>query len=225
MSTNNPNRFRFRLFSLLVILLLGISLIAISCYPDGGLNSITDYDVVATIFDNDANFSKNKTYSMPPFVVHIVSADSVDTVQTALDRTILSRIESNMSNYGYTKEVLDTTNWPNNATDVIILPATTTTTWRGYTYYPGWGGWWGGWWGYPPGWGGWYPGYAVPYEYQTGSVLVEMVDPRKVNQAEKIVGIIWSGALNGLLGESNPTARVTQGIDQMFAQSQYLKSN
>jgi hypothetical protein len=224
MNASKSSWYNFRFFSLLAILIMGISLIAVSCYPDGGLNSISDFDVVATVFDNEVDFSKNKTYSMPPYVVHIISADSVDTVQTSLDQAILSRIVSNMSNYGYTKEVLDTTNWPNNATEVILLPATTTTTWRGYSYYPGWGGWWGGWWGYP-GYGGGYPGYAVPYEYQTGSVLVEMVDPRKVNQAEKKVGIIWSGALNGLLGSSNPTPRVTQGIDQMFAQSEYLKTN
>jgi hypothetical protein len=224
MNASKSSWYNFRFFSLLAILIMGISLIAVSCYPDGGLNSISDFDVVATVFDNEVDFSKNKTYSMPPYVVHIISADSVDTVQTSLDQAILSRIVSNMSNYGYTKEVLDTTNWPNNATEVILLPATTTTTWRGYSYYPGWGGWWGGWWGYP-GYGGGYPGYTVPYEYQTGSVLVEMVDPRKVNQAEKKVGIIWSGALNGLLGSSNPTPRVTQGIDQMFAQSEYLKTN
>jgi len=42
-----------------------------SCYYDHGLNT-EEYDIVATFYDKNSDFSKMSTYAMPDSINHIV---------------------------------------------------------------------------------------------------------------------------------------------------------
>jgi len=96
---------------------------------------------------------------------------------------------------------------------------------RDYTGYAYYGGWWGYWYGYyPPGWG-WYPYYpsgGVTYSYSVGTIFIMMTDPPRTTADGKPIPPIWIAAVNGLADKSTNSKRITKGIDQAFAQSQYL---
>jgi hypothetical protein len=204
-----------------VCLLILFPVVLLSCYSDYGL-STKDYDVVITFRDNDANFQQYSTYAMPDSVVRMTDSSGSKPV-TTYDQTILDEVKKQMAASGYTRVEPDTNNLP----DVIVLVGVTSSDY----YAAGGGSWWGWWgwypgWGYYPGWGGgWYPGYGYIYSYTTGTLLLTMIDPAKSDAENKTLGVVWSGALNGVLesSETNNRIRIIDGLDKMFQQSPYLK--
>jgi hypothetical protein len=205
------------LFSLLIL----SSFVFYSCYPDYGLTT-ADYDTVITLYDKDADFKK-PTYAMPDSVVHLAAEGEEDKVDRSKDALILSTIQSNMTNLGYEKVELDTTADP---PDFVLLVGVTVTDNYGQAYYPGygyWGGW--GWWGGYPGWG--YGGGSVIYSYTTGSIYMSMLDPDEIN-ADGTYGAVWLARINGVVSNSstiNVSSRITQRINDAYAQSPYLGAN
>jgi hypothetical protein len=195
-------------------ILLGAALF-ICCYPGDEL-TVSDTDAVVTVFDKNADFSVENTYAMPDTIIHLVSEGDRDDISRAYDATILSQIASHMATLGYTR-VLD----PATA-DVNVLTSVNVRDYTGYAYY---GGWWGYWYGYyPPGWG-WYPYYpggGVTYSYSVGTIFIMMTDPPRTTADGKPIPPIWIAAVNGLADKSTNSKRITKGIDQAFAQSQYL---
>lgn len=197
------------------MLLAFSSVLITSCYQDYGLTS-SDYDIVAT-FKEDANdFQSYKTdgatFAISPTIKRL--SDNVGGIVDEpgpYDDEILSEIERQMIANGYIE--IDSASLP----DVYISVGATSST--NVVYYPGY--WWGyyGWY-YP--YGG-YGGYA--YSYTTGSLFVTMVDLNKHDYDNKIAGVVWLGAINGLLEDTNANTltRVISSIDKMFEQSPYLK--
>jgi hypothetical protein len=208
--------------SMLVIALIGVlsALFMWSCYPDSGLTSIADHDVIITQYDTKKDFSTFVTYFLVDSIEHIVPEGEEDKITREFDQQILDRVAKNMNDLNY-QRITDTTGvgLPNLALKVSV----TTTTYQGWTYYPGW---WGGWWGgYPPGWGPWYPpGYVVPTQFSTGSVLIDMLDMAAYIPEPELVPVIWIAGISGLLGDSrtNTAYRLDRDIDQSFNQSPYL---
>jgi len=97
-----------------------------------------------------------------------------------------------------------------------------------YVSYPWWGYW--GWYGWPccygPGWGVGYPVVSVS-QYDVGTVLVDMWDPRRADleSEQGVIPTIWVAALRGLVNVGSPAdapARIDQAIDRAFEQSPYL---
>ncbi len=210
-----------RLAGSLAALLL-IPLFLSSCYPDYGM-STSDYDIVITRYDSETNFQTFKTYAMPDSVFHIIPENEDDEISRAYDKQIIARVKSNMEELGYTRVPADS----DNVTDqtVIVLINATSSSYYGYSYYPGWG--YPGWGYYPPYWG-YYPGWAVPYQYSTGSVIIEMYDGSKIDHENETAPLIWMGGINGLTSGSSSSSistRINQSIDQAFKQSPYLKIN
>lgn len=199
---------------------LGVaSLLALaSCYPGDQL-TVSEADVVVTLFDEDADFASFQTYSMPDSVVHIVSAGGGDDIRRDYDAEILGAVESNLATLGFTREVLAA-----NA-DVLVLVAVTTREEVGYTGYP-WDDYWGWYYPYPPDYGwGWYPWYGgggTVYTYKTGTVFVQMLDPARADANLSLLPTVWIGALNGLAEGDAVEQRILAGIDQAFVQSPYL---
>lgn len=206
---------------------LAASALATACHPDGP-TSESDFDVVATVHDDTVNFGAIGTFVMPDSVVEIVPPESVATAlpfNHDYDEIILDGIASHLEAVGYTRLV---TYDANNPPDVVV-------TVRGialrntdvYVSYPWWGYW--GWYGWPccygPGWGVGYPVVSVS-QYDVGTILVDMWDPRRVNTGEQegVIPAIWVAALRGLLegSSADAPARITQAIDRAFAQSPYL---
>jgi len=207
--------------SILVLALIGVlsAFLMWSCYPDSGLTSAADFDVIITQYDTDKDFSTFVTYFLVDSIEHIVPEGEEDNITHEYDQQILDRVAKNMNNLNY-QQIIDTTGV--GLPDLALKVSVTTTIWQGWSYYPGW---WGGWWGgYPPGWGPWYPGYVVPTSFSTGTVLVDMYDMGAYIPDPNVVPTIWVAGIDGLLGDSktNTEYRLDRDIDQSFRQSPYL---
>ena len=93
--------------------------------------------------------------------------------------------------------------------------------------YPWWGYW--GWYGWPCCYGPagvWAIRSSSVSQYDVGTILVDMWDPRRADTGEEegVIPTIWVAALRGLLegSSADAPARITQAIDRAFAQSPYL---
>ncbi len=184
-------------------LLVGATATAASCYPNR-LDSV-DYDVVATVFDSSANFQANTFYLLDQ-VVHLVPPGEADNLPAFNEAAVLAQIRTNMTSRGYT-EVTDS-----NAADIRMVSAVSTTEYQGYY----WDYWCYTWYYYcPPYWG--------VYEFTVGSIFVTMKDRRA--QGASGTPPMWLGIGNGLAGSGATTQRLSDAIDQMFAQSPYIDAN
>jgi hypothetical protein len=205
------------LFSLIML----SSFLLYSCYPDYGL-SVTDFDTVITVFDENANF-KQPTYAMPDTVVHLVDEGTPEEdIDRSKDRLILSTVADNMQALGYERVAVDTTAA---APAFVILIGATSSENYVRVYYPGWGYWGGwGWWGGYPGYG--YPGGSATYNYTTGTIFLSMLEPEKINPDDGTYGAVWLARMNGVLSSSvNSNSRIKQRINDAFNQSPYLGAN
>jgi Domain of unknown function (DUF4136) len=187
------------------------------CYP-AGPDFTEDLDVVYTNFDDEFDFQGRSTYAMPDkIVIDVDISNSGDTTYEYMKDIyagpILDRIESNMSNLGWTR--VDVSASP----DVLLTPAGISSTTYFYSYWYDW--WYGGYYG---GWGWYYPPYYTVSSYTTGSLIMTIADPMNDSPINKSP-TAWIGAINGILTSSGNIDRVFTGIDNAFAQSPYLKTN
>ena len=207
-----------KIYSLATVILLTV---LFGCYP-GGAEYVDEYDIAYSNYDKGYDFVSKGTYSLPDKIMKItgngisVTPKPPDYVKDIYAQPILAQIDANMQKLGWTKVDINTT-----TPDVQVLPAaweSTTVIYGGY-----WGGYWCWYYSYYCG-GGWYYPYVPVATYSTGSLVITMVDPN----AESTDGskrVAWTGAINGLLSGSYDAGRVNKGIDQVFTQSPYLKTN
>ncbi|MEK6781180.1 MAG: DUF4136 domain-containing protein [Bacteroidota bacterium] len=196
------------------IVLLALGFFLGGCYPQGP-EYVEDLDVVITNHNADYDFSAKGTYAMPDKIVKITGnlseGDAPVFIPDAVAAQILSQIESNMNDLGYTRVDIDAD------PDLLLTPASWETTtilyWYDYWYW-----WWGG---YYPGWG--YPPVNVS-TYTTGTLVMALVDPT-IESANGNPIPQWTGAINGLLTGVYDPIRVNKAIDQAYTQSPYLKTN
>ncbi len=212
---------------------LGAILIIISsCYPNNGTVYPSSLDTVLTLYDESVDFTQYKTYALPDSIVDVGDPDDRDYVELTdkFDDDILNKVKSNLDALGYTQEP----NPETNGADVFIFVSKVAS--KNYEAYSWWGywGWYPGWGYYPPygpGWNPWYPwgGSTVVYTYTVGSILIDMFDPEKHDEANKTIGDVWRAGINGQLDSGSSDAatleRLNKNIDQAFEQSQYLKTN
>lgn len=189
----------------LIIFIATLVIVLQSCYPGDEL-TYSDTDIVATFYDKEANFATKTTYAIPDTIYRLDDEGNPKVEPGANDQSIINKIKDELENYGFTEAAT-----PADA-DVIVFSVITTSSWvSGGCYYD----WWYGWW-YP--YYGWC--YPVYYTYDTGTLLIAMLD----NDATEARTGLWVAAMNGLLGDSNSgtLSRVYSGIDQAFSQSPYL---
>lgn len=208
------------------VLCFGLLFLLSGCYP-GGPEIVGEYDLVASSYDRNFNFGNARTYLMPDSVVHIRDQYGQDQVDPIYDPYILQAIESQMQAKGFTR--LD--NASNERADVVVLASVTGNTnvnvWSDPYDQWGWYQGWGGYSGLGSGWGYGYPSYYSPVTvtaYQTGSLIIQMVDPNQATTTNQTIPAVWVATFNGLI-EGSPASirdRIVQGITQAFNQSTYL---
>jgi hypothetical protein len=219
----------------LVIIIAGFS----SCYPIDDLK-VEDLDVAATICDKTYydgptgtmnKFEGLHTFVVVDTIVHLIESGTEDNLSRQYDAFVLEQIRLNMLKLGFVEELQP----ESNPADVAITVSAISSTHEVYTWYP----YWGWYWGYPykstaseksastysyyyP----WLP-YSTYYTYQSGSVLMEMVDVARVDPTVEQIPVIWAGIVNGVLqsSESGVKNRLSKEIDQCFIQSPYLLKN
>jgi hypothetical protein len=203
-------------FILLIFLFVG-------CYKEPNTGQLSSNFIVLTNYDSAANFQSYKTFVLPPYV-GLISTSASDTIlDPQYGDTILNEIAANLEKRGYTEV-------PNNhladlgVTATALKEVTIVTGW-----YPG------SWWGYP-GWGGcywyycgWYPVYPPyypTYVYQTGSLVVELVDLKNINKPGDKLDVIWTNWNGGALGSNTANLQnALNSINQAFIQSPYVSAN
>jgi hypothetical protein len=190
-------------FAVLLLIVSGM-LILNSCYPGDELTA-ADTDVIATFFDPEVNFANKLTYAMPDSIARFDEEGNLVYEVGAYDQQILSKIEAELQEMGFT-EVSD----PATADVVVVSSVSKQTTVSGGCY-----SWWYSW--YYPYYGWCYPVY---YTYQTGTLLIVMVDPDYTESRTAM----WVAAINGILEDTSAgiLTRVQNSIDRAFLQSPYL---
>jgi hypothetical protein len=202
---------------------LAALILGCSCSPDPGFDTLSDYDVVATHYLPDVDFSALSTYAMPDTIIHFRDPedDTSADLSRVHDQYILDLVRTNLEALGYTEvEYPGTT-----ATDVFVVVWATPSDWLASSTEQ----WWGMWeWYLPPSWGpDWathYP-YPVEYFYRAGSVFIDMVDRAEVEEPEEpYIQVLWTGSINGIMADTSEGAidRLTTDVNQAFEQSPYL---
>jgi hypothetical protein len=134
------------------------------------------------------------------------------------DQLILDLVAQNMADLGYTRVSDDTLLAPPDVRLAVTALGSRNTGW--YVWYP-----WNPWY---PGYGWWYPPVVQPVSYDTGTIAMNMVrtDEMIENGDQDGIPVVWVGVLNGALGSTpaGRTSRLTNGINQAFSQSAYLRA-
>jgi hypothetical protein len=188
-----------------------LAVLLTQCYP-GGPEYYEEMDIVYTNYDKNYDFKSKGTYAMPDKIVKItgsaIGEEGPEYVPDIYGKTVLAKIEANMTTLGWTKATSPET------ADLVLFPAVWTNTtvvyWYDYWcwYYPYYCGW------------GYYYSYPSVSSYTTGTMVMTMVPT-----AESVVpNSVWTSAINGLMSGAYDATRVTNAIEQAFKQSPYLNT-
>jgi hypothetical protein len=182
----------------------------VACYPSPDL-SIEDFDTVVTVVADDTDFNGLNTYFLPDTVLHRPDDGSVTR---DFDDLIIGDINRNMMQLGY---VYERDPW-NNPPDLLLVASAITQ--EQYTAYLGWPLF-----GFGLGGGFVYPTTGVRYLYTRGTITIDMADGEDFDPNDEDFQIVWTASVSGPIEDSrtNKGERITNGIDQAFAQSPYLK--
>lgn len=204
---------------------LAALILLFSCSPDAGFNTVSDYDVVATYYDPDADFKSLGTYAMPDTIIHFRDPDDVSSgdLSREHDELILGLVRTNLEALGYEEE----TDPGSNEADVYVIVWVTLAEWLSSSTENWWDTWdwylhWPPSWG--PGWGTYYP-FPIEYFYRAGSIFIDMIDEAEIEEGEEpYVKFIWAGTINGIMVDTSAGAedRLITNINQAFDQSPYL---
>jgi len=208
-----------------ICLIAFATILLLGCYPKGA-EYYSDLDLTVTDRDPDYDFGNQKYYSMADTVEYITNIKDNEIDPDDVEK-LLASVEDHLSDRGYVRldeSAADDADFV--ITVSVIASKNTSVGWvPGPPYYPGWpwGPGWGGW--YPPYWGGYYS-----YSYTTGSVIINWWDPQEaaapLSVGEDLQPVHWVATFNGLVSSSkqNNATRIAAGLDQAFAQSEYIQS-
>lgn len=207
-------------FGVLVVVVI-LAVVLSGCFPFGP-EDVSEFDIVATFYNENFNFGAVRTFAMPDSIAHITSG--TNSISRVYDDIILEQVASNMTALGYEREMDPEAN----GADVLVIVSITNEDYDVYSSagYSDYWGWYGGY-GYGSGYGYYYPGYGGSgYKVRTGTVLIRMLDPNDPTADDKLP-TQWIGLINGLTDDSpvNVRTRLVNTINQCFVQSPYLGSN
>lgn len=194
-----------------------------SCEKDPDLNKLDSDLTVYTNYDKDAQFGNFNTYCLPDSILLVGQSMKSTYWKDDNAQKIISEVANEMNSRGYTrvKEAKEA----NIGLQLSYAKQTTQVT--GVVDSGIYGGWWGpGYWG--PYWSDWYYPYPISYSYDTGTLVMEMVDLTKqpTDPTQKVkLPVIWHTYASGLLyGNSHIDMQLTlRAVDQAFKQSPYIK--
>jgi len=212
--TDNRRKFRQLLLGAFIPLLLYAVLISQGC-DSGYTLSSSETDVVVTNYDKSFDFSAQTTFSLPE-QVQLISAEGEEEeeLDPELNDLILEETEEQMIDRGYIREMDPDTNPPDLEITLFATSTDVYGTTGGYCwYYYGYCYW-------------YYPPYTY-YLYSTGTIFTHMSDPDAPDNEDGGRPPVWTAGLNGILNDSvgDVMTRLTNSIDQSFAQSPYLTAN
>ena len=186
-----------------------------ACYPSPDL-VIEELDTVITAVDEDVDFQQFKTYALPDTIIY---RPEEGQISEELKILILGDINRNMQAFGYEPQH----DPENNPPDLVVVAGVITRdeygAFIGWPFFGGFGSY--------TGWGVGYPPISGGYTYTVGTVTIDMIDYKNIDSIREEINAVWTAAVNGVLQSDvkNQAQRLTDGINQAFAQSPYLKLN
>jgi len=209
----------------LAVPLVGLLALA-ACHP-GDVGNVSELDLVVTNNDKSVDFGSFATYALPDTVFDLADLieDGGEDWNGEFDAHILAEFVRNIEARGYARVAPEIVGgeptWPQGEPDLLAVIGGLKT--KGYLYSY----WWGG--GYPwyPGWG-YYPPYPSVYEYEQGTIVVNLLDYQSRDEDAEVFAGVWQAVLNGVASGSSSTSirgRITSGMNQAFTQSPYLAAD
>jgi hypothetical protein len=194
-----------------------ITAVLMSCETQPDNERLLDDLVVSTNYDQGALFGSYVTYAIPTDTIGFVSNtnpnDTILVSQTSdnYPRTVLNQVMSNLNDRQYTR--VDRKENPDLGVNVYVvkdLNLSQQVVYPNY-YYPSYYGY-GSYYSYP---------YVNTYAYNTGALVIEIVDLKNVTPDNK-VKVIWSAYMGDVYSTIDLARQSTDAIDQAFVQSNYL---
>ena len=199
-----------------------ITFVVTACEKNPDMDKLDSDYTVYTDYDKNANFDGFSTYYLPDSILVPGNAMKANYWKDENAQTIINEVAEELEQRGYTRT--DDKEKANIGLQLSYAQQTIQMTTTGGWY----GGWWdAGFWG--PYWGGgWYYPYPVTYSYDTGTLVMEMIDLKRPADKSKQnkLPIIWHAYAAGLLyGNSHINMQLTlRAINQAFAQSPYISN-
>lgn len=199
------------------LILIGATLLlGAACEPKPDNLKLLDEFVVSTNYDPQADFESYATYAIPDDTIGFSSNNSLDTIivqrESDFPRPVLEAIRAQLNTRGYQR--VDRTANPDLGINVTLV--------NDYNLfqqvvYPG--GYYSGYYGY----GSWYyQPYINTYAYNTGVLIIEIVDLKNKTPDNK-VKIIWNCYMGDVYSSFDPVQQAEDGIEQSFIQSPYVE--
>jgi hypothetical protein len=201
-----------------IFVIISVVMVLWSCQTEPDNLKLLDEMVVSTNFDPEATFSDYITYAIPTDTIGFVSdTNPNDTILVAradnnyYPRKVLEKVMANMDDRLYNR--VGRNENPDLGVNVYIvkdLNVFQQIVDPGY-YYPYYYGY-GSYYSYP---------YVNTYAYNTGALIVEIVDLKNVTPDNK-VKVIWNAYMGDVYSALDLTEQSLEAIDQAFVQSNYL---
>jgi len=201
---------------ILIVLITAVVLVGCETQPDN--QRLLDELVVSTNYDHDALFGSYVTYAIPTDTIGFVSnTNPNDTILVSATnndhypRKVLTQVISNLTDRQYQR--VDRNQDPDLGVNVYVVKDLNISQQVIYSnnYYPYYYGY-GSYYSYP---------YINTYAYNTGALVVEIVDLKNVTPDNK-VKVIWSAYMGDVYSTIDLVSQSTDAIDQAFVQSNYL---
>lgn len=205
--------------SLLILALSG-------CYPEGP-ESASDYNIIASAYDEGYLFSLSQTYILPDTIIFHKDDDQNNDINLTDEqrKIFVNTARDNLDLFGWEDRTeIDTT------ADVLVFVSVISSKfsgniWEDWFNYHGWGT-------YEPmdpdGKYSWIPGYSsFLYDYNVGSLIMSMIDVAELENQPEDPPVVWMGGVNGLLNSklTVQTEPVVEAIDKVFELAQILDKN
>ena len=201
-----------------IIVVIACAAVLWGCQTEPDSEKLFDDLVVSTNFDQSAPFGTYTTYAIPTDTIGFVSNTNPNdtilvsgTVNDHYPRKILERVTSNMNDRQFTR--VDRNQNPDLGVNVYVvrdLNISQQVVYPSY-YYPSYYGY-NSYYSYP---------YINTYAYNTGALVVEIVDLKNVTLDNK-VKVIWSAYMGDVYNAIDLAEQSIEAIDQAFIQSNYL---
>src|SRR5690606_4824055 len=192
-----------------------VVVISWGCEPQPDDLKLVDEFVVFTNYDQNADFGSYLTYYMREDTIGLVSnypGDDTIVVGSDYARPVVDQIMTHLNARGY--QSVDFDESPDLAVKAYVLKDLN--IFQDYVYPPGY---------YYPGYGYYsyyyYPPYVQTYAYNTGVLVVEVIDLKNITPQNQ-VAVIWTAHLGDVFSSLNLVQQTLDAIDQAFQQSAYL---
>ena len=195
-----------------------------SCHPEPDSKQLIDQLAVATNYDPQTDFNSFTTYAIATDTIGLISNQSNDTIIVAgksnFPRPVINAIKSNLDSRGY--QQVDRTANPDLGINVLVVNDFNVFQQVVYPNYGGGFGYPGNYYGGYYGYNSWYyyP-YINTYAYNTGVLIIEIVDLRNRTPDNK-VKVVWDAYMGDVYSTLDLVQESVDAINQAFIQSPYI---